>query len=371
MPATEEYGLVPVEKINAVTLFRKGVGVDEIINYVKERAYEVPQDISTAKSRDAMKSQAYQIARSKTFIEGIGKAEVDEMKKETRQIDSVRKRIKDALDQIRDEYRQPLTDFETAEKERVDRITDAILNIKAMAVNTEPDGELCNSLTLKAKLRVVEGKLADYDWDEFADEAEATHAECISKLLSYIEQAEKREHEAAELEKLRKEAAEREEADRQAKLEQERKERDERIAREAAEKAKREAEETAKREKEEAERKIREAEEAKAKAERDRIATEERARAEAEAADRRQKEAIAEAERKVREETEQKERDRLAEEARAKAEEKKKAANKRHQSHVQNNAVSAFVGYGIDKNTALRIISLIHDSKIPGVSINY
>lgn len=313
----EEMGLVPVSKIDAVAIFRKGLGVDELIGFVKEKAYEVPQDVSTKKSREAFNSQAFKITRSKTFIESVGKSEVEELKKETKQIDSVRKKLKDELDKLRDEYRLPLTKWEEEQA--------AIEAAEKLKIEIE----MCHDDALKEnetfdKLRELEQIKA--------------------------EQARKEAEEAARIEKER--------------LEKERIEREERIAKEAAEKAKAESEAKAKRDKEEAERKIREAQEAAEKAERDRIAAEERAKIEKEAAIKAEREkAKAEAERVEMERLAKIEAERLAEE--------KRVANKHRRSNIERKAVDSMVRNGFDMVTSERVIMMISQGKIDHITINY
>lgn len=340
----EETGLVPIEKINAAQIFRKGVGVDELIEYVKTRAYEVPQDVLTAKSRKAVASQAHQIARSKTLIERIGKSEVDELKKETKQIDSVRKNLKDSLDALKDEYRKPLTEWEAAEAAR----------------------EASERLEI---------------------EIELAHEEAIKENETFDKLKELEQLKTAQARKEAEETAKRE-AER---LEKERIEREKRIAEEAAYKAKVEAEAAAKRAQEESARRERDAQKKAAQAERDRIAAIERAKIEAEqaearriaaekkaeqdrieAAERAEREkqaAVKAAEEKAKAEAAAKESARLAQIAKEKAEADKRAKDAEHRKTINNEALACFEINGITNGK--EIITLIAKGMIDHVTIQY
>lgn len=213
--------LIPIEKVDAIEVFTGG-GLDDLLSKIKSAATSGDlTDVSTEKSRKEIASQAYAVSRSKTAIDNAGKELVSEWKEKSKKVDAARKKARDFLDDLRDQIRAPLNEWEEEQARKQREIEEA---------------------------------------------AERARQEAERKRLEEIE--------AREAEIRRREAAIRaaeEEAQRKAdqeRLEAERIEREKRIAAEAAAKAEREkeaairaAEEAARRAEEEKARAIKEAEE--------------------------------------------------------------------------------------------------------------
>lgn len=359
---TEETALVKVEELNVEKVFSDG-GVDPILQKIREQVTGFVPNLETATGRKEIASLAHKVARSKTLLDGLGKDLVSAWKQKAKVVDNERKRMRDYLDSLKDEVRQPLTEWENAEKERVQKLEERIESMKC--------GDDALSQWMTIPLDVLSKTLADLkaisideSFEEYAPEAASVKDKNIAKLEQAITQREKHDAEQAELERLRREQAEREE-----------KEREERIRKEAEERAKREAEEKARiererleREREEAIRKHEEAEraakEAAEKAERERIAAEERAKIEKEMA-------VREAERKAKKEADRKEAERVAKEKAEREEAERKAANKRHRAKVEAEAIESLVSLGIESSTAAEIISHISSGKVKNVTVNY
>lgn len=345
---TESFELIPLDTLTPAVVFAPG-GVDDILAKIEGEVRGVHTDISTKAGRDAIASTAYKIARSKTALDDMGKALVADWKEKSKKVDAERKKLRDRLDALKDEVRQPLTDWEDAEKARVEGHEAEIARIEALARFDEPE----------PSAEAVHARLAEYnalpsrDWQEFASRAKLAIDETGQRLNHVLAIAEKREAERAELERLRAEQVERE-----------RKEHEARIAAEAAERARAEAEAKAKREAEEAA--------VRADAERRRV-EQERADAEARAA-RAEQEAKAAAERAEREKLAavEAERRRAAE---AKAAEEaaaaKREANKRHAARIINEVLAGLTACGVDAETGKAIIAAIVRGAIPHVKITY
>lgn len=271
--------LVEIPKDSAMEVFTKDCGLDPYIEKVKSEVNGLVFDISTRKGRDYCASVAAKIARSKTYLDGVGKNLVAELKKKPKLIDAERKRMREILDELKEEVRKPLTEWEEEQKAKREAIEGLIEDIISYRQNLPA----CSKKT-KALLDDVKTYNLDPGFlGEFTTQASDELGKTIAALTSHLETVKKHEEEREELEKLRKEAAEREA-----------KEREERIAREAEERARKEAEERARLE----------AEKAKAELERAKFEAEQRER-EAKERELRQQRELEEA----------KERARLAEEA--------------------------------------------------------
>lgn len=401
-PVSKGQDLVIVKTLTPA-IFGEPGGVQDMLSKIEAEVRAVKTDISTAAGRAAIASLAYKVARSKTALDEMGKEVVADWKKRAGLVDEERRKIRERLDALKDECRKPLTDWENAEKARVDGHEAALKRLFDAAVFVAGDPTVDEVDARLAQLAI------DFDraWEEFqkrAEEAKGLSARSLSTLrVKLVREAE--EH--AELDRLRKE----DEARKQ-------RERDEAIAREAAEKARRETEERARQEAEaaaakareeqdrverekrqaeeaarkaeadrvESERRRQEAEARAQKAEQDRIASEAKAKADAEAAAQRAADEKAAAERQAqvdrqvaakRAEQEKQaaieaERKRVADEqAKEAAEAVKREANKAHQKKINNEAKAALVAAGLSESAAVSAITAIAKGEVPHIRISY
>ncbi|MCW6607267.1 hypothetical protein [Yersinia ruckeri] len=303
--ADENTGLVVIDiKPESYPTLYVTNGLDKYLNQIRQAVNEVP-DVSTAKGRARIASLAAGASRSKTAIEKPGREYLRHLKEQPKIIEAELRRFVIECDEIRDETRRPLTEWE-AEQDRLKQEAEA-----------------------KKKA------------EQLAAEIEVAHEMALLMNDAFDRDAKEK---AEEVERLRKAH-------------------EEFIAQQAVEKAKRETEEKAKRDIEAAEQRERDAKLAQERAEqavKDNAAKAERdAKELAERVEREKQEAIAAEQRKAQEaadrikrETQQKEDARLAEEKRVADEAAKKAANKAHQAEVNNAAIAVLTDAGIDAECA-------------------
>ncbi|HCJ7746563.1 TPA: hypothetical protein NV442_000092 [Citrobacter freundii] len=352
--------LVVIEKQNAMAVFTTKEQLDPIIEAIEKEARSLVPDVSTRKGRDAIASMAHKVARSKTYIDNAGKDLVAELKALPKQIDESRRIVRERLDALKDEVRKPLTDWENAESARKDALQQRLADLRAIADVIDSVGNYLPSVEIQQRIESAKAVALDDSWHEVASEAGVAKDATIQQLEAALIVAKQREHEAAELERLRKEAEEKA-----------RQEREEKIRREAAEQARRDAEQKAKAELEAAAR--REAEEkARAElAERQRIEAEQRAareKQEAEERARREKEEAVAAERRRQEEAEAA---RLAEEQRKAEEEARRAADKEHRRTVNRRVIADLIAQGIPEEFAQKALLAIAGGKVQDAHIKY
>ena len=103
--------------LEPASIFVKG-GLDEILERIEEEARSVLPDVETAKGRKAIISNAARVARSKTYLDGLGKDLVAGLKKQTSAVDAERRAMRSRLDALKAEVREPLTQFEQKEIDR-------------------------------------------------------------------------------------------------------------------------------------------------------------------------------------------------------------------------------------------------------------
>ena len=229
------------------------------------RAEAAKVDATSTVGRAALVSIAFKVARTKTGLDGLGLSLTEQWRKRTGSVNADRNRLKLVLDELRDEVRRPVTEWEEADKLRRQAHEDAVNDILYLGQfdTTEPAAADIADRLAQAQ------EVGTRDWEEFAERAAQARADTVDR---------------AELDRLRAEAAERKRldderlaAERAAQAERDRAEREAKIAAQAADKARRDAEAKAEADRLAADRRARDAEEALARAERDRIAAAEKA----------------------------------------------------------------------------------------------
>lgn len=358
-----EIAIIPQE--NALEVFTAPKGLDPFLDRIAEEARSLVPDVTTKKGRDAIASVAFKVAKSKTALDNVGKALVDRLKEQPKLVDAERKRMRDFLDSLKDEVRQPLTEWEEAEESRKASHESAIERMKFLTT----DSHILDA----DELRNCIGNIEDLkrDWQEYETEALRVKDASLTTLRNALAAREKYDAEQIELAKLRVEAAAREERERQAQAERDRIAAEEKAKadqaereRVAAENARIEAEREAARKQAEADAKAKADIEAAEQRERDAKLAQERA-------ERERQEAISRAERAEKEAKEKAERERREADEREAAETARREANKRHVAKINNDALDALVAGGIDATTAKAVITLIAQRKVPNVSIQY
>ncbi|MBC4002296.1 cell envelope biogenesis protein TolA [Morganella morganii] len=309
--------LVVIEPATALDLFTAPDKVQVLLSGIREKALAeqalLDTDLSKAKNRDAIKSLAYKVTQSKTYIDKAGKAVVDELKELPKKVDASRKQCRDELDALSEEIRQPVTAWEDAEKARV--------AAEELVKQIERDHEEALQMNELHDLRKAEEERKRIEHENEIKRQAAEQARIEA------EQKAQRDREAVEL----KAKQEREAAELKARQEVEAAAKRERQAREAQERAEREKQE------------------AIAKAEREKLAA-------------------VEAERRKAEEAE---RVRLAEIERQKQEELKRQADTAHRAKVNNQAMQDLIAAGIPEDCAKACIVAIAKGSVSSVKINY
>ncbi|MCP2005271.1 UNVERIFIED_ORG: phage-related minor tail protein [Buttiauxella agrestis ATCC 33320] len=343
---SEVTDLVVIEKSNAMAVFQSADQVEEILQRVEREVMSFVPDVTTAKGRKEIASLAYKVAQTKTYLDGLGKDLVAELKEIPKLIDANRKVVRDRLDALRDKARQPFTEWE-AEQERI-------------AAEKAAEEE---------RLRIEAEELA-------AKEALKKQFESDHEKALLMDEKRDREIADAKAESERQRIAHEEELKRQA---------SEQAKREAAEAAQREIDAAAAREREALlakERAEREAKDAADLAERNRIAAEQKAEADrlaaAQKAEREKQEAIAEEKRKaqaeadrIKREADEKEQARLAEEKRIADEAAKRAADIEHRRTINRQSVAELVAAGLPADCAQKCVEAIAKGAVAAIRITY
>lgn len=339
-----------------VSAFQTENGTKSLFEKIATEARSVIFDMSVKKERDALKSFAYNLARTKTTVDNYGKEMVAEIKKQSGVIDADRKFWRDNMDLLQEEIRKPLTDFENAEKDRVAKHEGAIAEIKNNALISNE----ATSNDIKEVISSVENAIVDSSLEEYEEQAKLAKFETLEKLRNALVAREKYEAEQAELERLR-----------QAEIERQQKERDEKIAREAADKARVEAEAKALADRKRAEQEKLEAEQREARLKLEKEQAELREQQLKQQAIEHEKQAEIDRQKAVEAECL-----RIEQEAQAKAdaelkEQQAREANKAHKKKICNEALQGLMSIGVSEELGKQILQAIHKGEVPHVSIKF
>ncbi len=306
--------LITISESTAIQVFSEADGLDPYVQEVRDFVCAFEHDLSTPGGRKKTASLSARVSKLKVKLDNMGKDLVSDWKKQAKVVDDNRKSMRDALDELRDEAREPLTEWEE-EQERIEADLQARIVAEALLKQLNNDHEL--GLLLDEKIT--------------AERKEAV----------------------AERERIRLKA-------------------DEALKAEAVEGARINAELAAKEAQGKIEREKNEAVERAADADRQRIAAEERLKTEAEqaAADRvaakKREEEAAESARLAQIQV-QKDKEAAEREC-----QEKRERNKRHIGKIRKEAKESLMGNAhIDEETAKNIVIAIHNGSIRNITINY
>ncbi len=309
-------------------------GLEKFLEQIRESVKEVP-DLSTAKGRARIASLAAQVSRSKTAVEKPGRDYLRHLKEAVKPAEAELRRFVSACDEMRDEVRRPLTEWE-AEQERI-KAEEAmnVLHAEALEMNIKFDQELAAKFEADHEMALLMNDAFDREAKAKAEEAERqriAHEEELKRQAAEQARREAEEKAAAELAEAQKREVDAIAAKAQAEL----------LAKQAQERAEQEAKDAA----------------AKAEAEK-------KAAIEAE-----QRKAQEEADR-IKREAEAKEAARLAEEKRIADEAAARAADVEHRRSINAAAVQALIDQGIPDDWAKACVVAIARGKVPATTINY
>ena len=323
--------LVVIEKHEVQAVFTDMSLIDPILQKIADDARSIVADVATAKGRKEIASVAYRVAQSKTYLDGLGKELVADMKELPKKVDASRKHMRDFLDALKDEVRLPLDQWE-AEQARIEaqRAAEAAA-IEFHRLAVEHEAWFDSIIAQDWDLAILADQIFNHEREDKRKAAEQAQRERDAALVQEAATRAKEEAEAA----ARKDKEATEQRERDAKLAQER------------------------------------AEQAKKKAEQDLIEANRRAELAAEKAEA-DKKAAAEAAARREEDAARKERERIAAEAKIEADKvAARNANTEHKRSINLQAIASLVAAGLSEDQAKAVLVAIVKGAVPNVSINY
>lgn len=322
--------------------------VAEQIEQLKEAANFIP-DASTDEGYGKSKRLSLDVGKVKATLEKVRKEKKAYFLEGGREVDSQAKSIKEQLDDIQaphqDAYR--LVDSIKKEREAARKLS---LEQRVVYIRELPDN-LADSSSGEIELALTDLNHEEcLDYYEFTEQALKARNDSRTALATLLHGRKKEESDARELAKLRKEAAQREAAEKEARIKAEQ---DQRV---------KDAEEAVKAK---AEKEMREQAE---RAEQDRIEGERREEESRKAVVRAQeaaKQAVIDAKKAADQKV-------INDALKAKQEELKREKNKAHARKINNQAVGCLMKIdGVDKCVAIEIVKAVAKKHIDNIFIQY
>lgn len=199
-PDSTELVTIPVE--TALDVFTDPAKLDGVLQQIRAKVDAFVPDLSTAAGRDRVKSFAFKISQSKTYLDGLAQKEYQAASEVPKKISKARQTITATLDKWRDEARKPVTEWENQEKARVAAHTAAVGQI---ARRGNAEGQ--TSAQLRATIAELEAmQFSAAQCEEFLESYENARTRALSGLRPMLSLREQYERDQAELARLRDEA---------------------------------------------------------------------------------------------------------------------------------------------------------------------
>ncbi len=144
-----EKHLITIEIATALDVFTNPKKLDALIEEVKSQTINLVFDINTPAGRKDIASVAYRIARTKTYLDDIGKDLVSEYKELPKRIDAGRKLARDTFDSLKEQVRKPLDEWEAQQE---------ILKNQLDALNKWDEAHEMNRVFIEAKVQQAQRK---------------------------------------------------------------------------------------------------------------------------------------------------------------------------------------------------------------------
>ena len=184
---------------------------DELIGKIRAEVNAHVPDLTTKKGRDAIKSLAYKVTRTKTALDDAGKELNAGKRAEINAVDEVRRKVREDLDALAADARKPLDEWEASETARQSRISETMSAINALP--SLPDD--VTAIGIQARIDTLTA--LEFDADVFQESLEiaiGAKSSALDSLNASLVRVTQAEADAAELAELRRKDAERVENDR-------------------------------------------------------------------------------------------------------------------------------------------------------------
>lgn len=194
---TETQSLEILDEVTAIQVF-DGDKLEPILTKIEEHALSLAPDISSAKGRDEIRSNAHKVTRCKTHLDNLGKEANEERNRLNKLVNEKRQLLRERLTDLAAKVRKPLTDWEEKEANRVKAHEQKLEDIKLTTANLRT----LNLEGARERLDWLNKQVVDEAWEEFEYEASRVYNEAHQELTTYIAELEEQARKDAELKRL-------------------------------------------------------------------------------------------------------------------------------------------------------------------------
>ena len=241
----------PIQVTVSSMFSHNGAVMDALVQRLDQQARSIVADPQTSAGRRTLISTSATIRKSKAFLDKQGKTHTANLRAQVKEIDSIRRDMRERLDALAVEIRAPVTEWEKRKErekrqfeERFDALTEQLKSL-----TTLPDDVTVDAIN--ERINQVDGIVIDEDaFGQFSSAATAQRAMALSDLriatrrveaeaqraaiekARQAQEAKQRELEERQQEIARKEEEQRRAAEAEARLQRERQEAEARLQRE-------------------------------------------------------------------------------------------------------------------------------------------
>lgn len=190
MSDIEETALIQLDDLNKIDLFSTG-GVNDILAKIEKHYTSEINDPSTTKGQERIKSAAYDISRTKTALDKMGKDLADSLNAQLKPINGERKKAREFLDDLKIKIRLPVTKMEDAEKQRKLDIEKRIFHFHYLETET------MTTESVKAHIEKLRAIDIDASFQEYEENAKGHRESEITRCNGLLYEIAEREKIAA------------------------------------------------------------------------------------------------------------------------------------------------------------------------------
>lgn len=194
-----------LKKLSVITTFSDTAKIDKAVAKFAKEALSVIPDLSTVKSRGDIASIAYKISKKKTnIVSQMIDPSIEEAKELVKNVNAGKKHFQTKMDNLRDEVRAPLNEWEAAEKIREEkRINDIKIKINGIQMLSVFDaGTTPSKDDIAEMMEAVDSIDCEEGFAEFTQDAlqaKSAVKESLTEMLNDIIQQEIKDKADAEL----------------------------------------------------------------------------------------------------------------------------------------------------------------------------
>jgi len=223
--------LVTLQSLNPIEAFKPG-GMKAVVKDIKTQAKAmITEDLETKQGREQVRTVAALVASSKTFVNETRLEQTKKFREKITEINDEGNAGVEALQDLQDEIRKPLTDYEAIIKKREQELENSLETLLTISdfEGLEPDSSM-----LSSSVKELDDHYKNTSWEGAEDRASHSYDRIKTKLKARLQGRIQYESDQEELRVLREQ--------KEAQLA---KDEEDRIKQEAADLAKKEAEEKA------------------------------------------------------------------------------------------------------------------------------